>query len=291
MPIKKLLDELYAARSSAHLANDPLSFCHRFPDPADREVAGLIAAVFAYGQVKIIRSSLEKIFAPMGRAPRHFVENLTAQKSLSTYAGFKHRFNDHRDLSALLFAIRTMLKEAGSIESFFLAGHDPAAPDVTGSLSSFSVRVLAFDYSGVFGSPALPGDSYFPFLFPSPKTGSACKRLCLYLRWMARPNDGIDLGIWRGLSPAQLLVPVDAHIQRIGRFLGFTGRRQADWRMALEITAALRRFDPADPVKYDFALCHLGISEGCDGKDRARCLTCRIAGICEQGAGTSERAP
>ncbi len=286
MPIKKLLEELYAARSTAHLANDPLSFCHRYPDPADREVVGLIAAVFAYGQVKIIRSNLERIFAPMGSSPRRFVERLSPQKALESYDGFKHRFNDVRDLSALLLAIRTILKESGSIESFYLAGHDPSAPDVTDSLASFTARILAFDYAAVFGSTAIPKDSYFPFLFPSPKTGSACKRLCLYLRWMARPADGIDLGLWQGLSPAQLLVPVDAHIQRICRFLGFTGRKQADWRMALEITAALRRFDPTDPVKYDFSLCHLGISEGCDGRDLTKCLTCHIAGICDQGLGT-----
>src|SRR5512146_892946 len=108
MHLKETLDNLYAARSPAHLANDPLSFCHRYPDPADREVVGLIAAVFAYGQVKIIRSNLERIFSPMGSSPRRFVERLSPQKALENYDGFKHRFNDGRDLSALLLAIRTM---------------------------------------------------------------------------------------------------------------------------------------------------------------------------------------
>ncbi|TWJ33005.1 uncharacterized protein (TIGR02757 family) [Geobacter argillaceus] len=285
MHIKKLLDGLYAARSPAHLANDPLAFCHRYPDPADREVVGLIAALFAYGQVKIIRSNLEKIFAPMGSAPRRFLEQLEPRKALSIYSGFKHRFNDDRDLCALLLAIRTILESAGSIEAFYLAGHDPSAPDVTESMASFTARVLALDYAPVFGAPAIPGDSYFPFLFPSPAAGSACKRLCLYLRWMARPEDGIDLGLWQGIAPAQLIVPVDAHIQRICRFLGFTDRKQGDWRMAREITAALRQYDPVDPVKYDFSLCHLGISEGCDGKDLTKCLTCSIAGICRLGLG------
>lgn len=289
MRIKKLLEGLYAARSPAHLANDPLSFCHRYPDPADQEVVGLIAAVFAYGQVKIIRSNLEKIFAPLGNTPRRFVERLSPQKALSLYNGFKHRFNDARDLCTLLLAIRTMLETAGSIEAFYLAGHDPAAPDVTDSLTSFSARVLAIDYEPVFGTTTIPGNSYFPFLFPSPASGSACKRLCLYLRWMARPADGIDLGLWQGIAPAQLIIPVDAHIQRICRFLGFTHRKQGDWRMAREITAALRRYDSVDPVKYDFSLCHLGISEGCNGKDLTRCLTCSIAGICK-GAGSGEKA-
>jgi uncharacterized protein (TIGR02757 family) len=278
--LKTLLNRLYAARSQEYLANDPLSFCHRYPDPADREVVGLLASAFAYGQVKIILNNLGKIFGVMGDSPRRFVERFAPERELARFAGFKHRFNDGRDLCALLLAIRTMLEEADTIGEFFLAGYDPAAPDITTALNSFSASVLAMDYAPVFGSAAIPADSYFPFLFPSPASGSACKRLCMYLRWMVRPADGIDLGLWPTISPARLVIPVDAHIQRIGRFLGFTGRRQADWKMAQEITAALRRLDPADPVKYDFSLAHLGISAGCDGTNRQACLTCTIAGIC-----------
>jgi hypothetical protein len=116
------------------------------------------------------------------------------------------------------------------------------------------------DYSAVYGSKGIPADSYFPFLFPSPASGSACKRLCMFLRWMVRPADGIDLGLWKAIPPRKLIIPVDAHIQRISRFLGLTQRKQADWRMAQEITAALKKFDSDDPVKYDFSLCHIGIS-------------------------------
>jgi len=280
MLIKTLLDNLYAARSQEHLANDPLSFCHHYRDPADQEIVGLIASAFAYGNVKIIRKNLAQIFSAMGGSPRRFVERFEPHPGLELFAGFKHRFNDGRDLCALLFAARTMLEEADSIGDFFLAGFDPAASDITTPLVEFSAAVLAMDYTPVFGTTAAPADSYFPFLFPSPAAGSACKRLCMYLRWMVRPADGIDLGLWREIPPAKLIVPVDAHIQRISRFLGFTTRRQADWRMAREITAALRRLDPSDPVKYDFSLCHLGISEGCNGKGPAACLTCAIAGIC-----------
>ncbi|HEY6008960.1 MAG TPA: TIGR02757 family protein [Geobacteraceae bacterium] len=278
--LKPILDDLYAGRSQVHLANDPLSFCHRYQDPADREVAGFIAAAFAYGQVKIIRSSLEKVFAPMGPSPRRFVEGFEPQAGLSLYAGFKHRFNDGRDLCALLLAARTMIEEADSLGEYFLGCYDPRAADITPSLIAFTSAVLAMDYRPVFGPGGIPADSYFPFFFPSPAAGSACKRLCMWLRWMVRPADGIDLGLWPEISPAKLIVPVDAHIQRIGRFLGLTRRRQADWRMAQEITAALRRLDPDDPVKYDFALCHLGISEGCDGSDRLRCRDCPVTDLC-----------
>ena len=284
MQLKPILEKLYAARSSVHLANDPLSFCHRFREPHDREIAGLIASSFAYGNVKIILRTLESIFAAIGPSPRRFVEDFDPAEGLQLFAGFKHRFNDGRDLCALLLAIRTMVEEADSIETFFLAGLDPTDSDITTALNEFSSALLAFDYTAVFGSAAPPPGSYFPFFFPSPASGSACKRLCMYLRWMARPDDGIDLGLWQTVSPAKLVIPVDAHIQQICRLLGFTSRKQADWKMAREITAALRELDPLDPVKYDFSLCHLGISEGCDGTSPDLCLGCAIAGICP-GAG------
>lgn len=280
MALKPLLENLYAARSLAHLANDPLSFCHRYQSPQDQEIAGLIASCFAYGNVKIIFRSLERIFSVMGPSPRRFVEEFEPRRGLTLFAGFKHRFNDARDLCALLVAARTMVSEAETIGEFFLGCHDPEAADITSSLAGFSSVVLAMDYSEVFDGGVLPAGSYFPFFFPSPASGSACKRLCMYLRWMVRPADGIDLGIWHGIAPAQLIIPVDAHIQRLARYLGLTCRKQADWRMAREITGALRQLDPNDPVKYDFSLCHLGISEGCDGRDLRTCSGCPVAAAC-----------
>lgn len=278
--LKETLDALYANRSRQHLANDPLSFCHRFRQPEDQEIVGLIAAAFAYGNVKIILRTLEGIFSKIGPSPRRFVESFDPVADGRRFAGFKHRFNDHRDLCALLVALRTMLAEADSIEAFFLAGFAPEDADTTRALTQFSAAVLAFDYADVFGTAAPPADCYFPFLFPSPASGSACKRLCMYLRWMVRPADGIDLGIWRSIPPAKLVIPVDAHIQKICRLLGLTARKQADWKMAREITAALRRLDPLDPVKYDFSICHLGISEGCSGTSSPQCAACAVKGLC-----------
>lgn len=286
MDVRPVLERLYASRSPAHLANDPLSFCHRYQDPADREIAAIIAAAFAYGGIKIILRTLESIFAELGPSPRRFVETFDPARGLKTFKTFKHRFNDGRDLTALLWAIRSMVLDAGSVNAFFLRFHDTAAVDVTGTLNGYSTAVLKLDYTPVFGTLQAPDDSYFRFLFPAPAAGSACKRLCMFLRWVVRPADGIDLGIWHGISPAQLIIPVDTHISRICSYLRFTNRRNADWRMAQEITASLRRLDPADPVKYDFALAHLGISEGCNGGDLTRCVQCAIRGICPQ-SGTS----
>ena len=133
MQLKTVLDNLYASRSPAHLANDPLSFCHRYTDPADQEIAGLIASSFAYGNVKIILRNLEEIFARMGSSPRAFVEEFEPDRGLKLFAGFKHRFNDGRDLCALLLASRTMLEEADSIGEFFLGCYDAEAEDITPS--------------------------------------------------------------------------------------------------------------------------------------------------------------
>lgn len=278
--LKSTLDKLYAGRSSLHLANDPLSFCHNYIEPADREVAAVIASAFAYGAVAIILRTLKSIFSELGSSPRRYVENFEPEQGLKTFSGFRHRFNDGRDLCALLWGIRMMIEHDGSVEAFFLRGYDANAEDLSGALNSYSVSVLAQDYSALFGGKEVPADSYFPFLFPAPASGSACKRLCMFLRWMVRPADGMDLGLWQRVSPAKLIIPVDTHISRICTYLGFTSRKSADWRMACEITAALRRFDPDDPVKYDFSLAHLGISEGCDGRDGRRCQNCPIAGIC-----------
>jgi uncharacterized protein (TIGR02757 family) len=282
MEVRTILDRLYAARSPQHLANDPLSFCHRYSDPADQEVAAVIASAFAYGGIKIILRTLESIFAVLGPSPRSYVDTFSPARSLKAFSGFKHRFNDGRDLVALLWGIRLMREDAGSVNAFFLRFHDTSAKDITAALNGYSSAALALDYRPVFGHTTAPAGSRFPFLFPAPAAGSACKRLCMFLRWVVRPADGIDLGIWRGVSPSQLVIPVDTHISRICSYLGFTGRTSADWRMAQEITTALRRLDPADPVKYDFSLAHLGISEGCNGADPLRCLFCAIKDICPQ---------
>lgn len=280
--VRTILNALYASRSGQHLANDPLMFCHRYPEPADCEIAAVVASSFAYGSIAIILRTLEAIFSKVGPSPRTYVECFDPEEGARTFSNFKHRFNNSRDLCALFWGMRQMVEQAGSIQSFFLRGHTSEDCDVGNSLNHYSTAVLALDYSSVFGTHTIPADSFFPFLFPAPASGSACKRLCMMLRWMVRPSDGIDLGLWDKVSPAQLIIPVDTHISRICRYLGMTGRKAADWRMAQEITAALRMYSPTDPVKYDFSLAHLGISDGCDGKDLSRCLLCQLSGICAQ---------
>jgi uncharacterized protein (TIGR02757 family) len=124
--------------------------------------------------------------------------------------------------------------------------------------------------------PARPGVCYF---FPRPAAGSACKRLNLFLRWMVR-QDAIDLGVWKGVSPARLVVPLDTHVIRLGRCLRLTRYQSPGWKMAADITAALRRIDPGDPVRYDFSLCHVGMMNACGFGRRQGESQCPLKGSC-----------
>ena len=173
-----------------------------------------------------------------------------------------------------------MVEESGSIRAFFQIGYEGTAEDIGSALDSFCTRARAFDLDHVYGgSLSRRGFAYF---FPRPVDGSACKRLNLYLRWMVR-NDRVDFGLWPGVDPAKLVVPLDTHIIRVGTCLGLTRRRSPGWAMAREITAGLRRWDPADPVKYDFALCHLGMHNICGFNQTQRDQLCPLRGICRPG--------
>jgi uncharacterized protein (TIGR02757 family) len=279
MKLKGILEEVLQERGAVFLANDPLSFPRRYADTAEREAAAFLASALAYGRVASIRASLKDLFRRMPEGPATFIRSFEPSRDLRRLAGFKHRFNNGEDIAALCWALRRALEEAGSLEGFFLHGDDPACPDIGTALDSFSRRLLQTDLSPLFGRRKRPGT--FSYLLPRPDGGSACKRLCMFLRWVCRPDDGIDLGLWKGVSPARLVLPLDTHTARISVLLGLATRRSPGWKMALEVTESLRRFDPNDPVRYDFALSHLGISEGCTGKKGKWCVECAVKRECK----------
>lgn len=283
MDLKDILLQVMSRRAHLFLSNDPLRFAHRYPDPRDREAAAFLAAALAYGRVGIISRNLEDLFGRMPEGPAAFVLRFSPASDLRRLAGFKHRFNSGDDVGALCWVLRQAFESAGTLESFFLAGDDPLSPDIGAGLSSFSARLKGFDLRPVFGTRRPPAASYFDYLLPGPAEGSACKRLCMFLRWVCRPQDGIDLGLWKGVSPARLVIPLDTHIARISRLLGLTRRNSPGWKTALEVTESLRRLDPEDPVRFDFALSHLGISEGCTGRPGTWCVPCPVAGLCQVG--------
>jgi uncharacterized protein (TIGR02757 family) len=157
--------------------------------------------------------------------------------------------------------------------------HDPTASDIGPALEKFVQMIL--DTKVAIPSTSSQAPSNFKFLLPLPSRGSACKRLNLFLRWMVRPDDGIDFGIWKKISPSQLIIPLDTHVARIARRIGLTRRTSADWKTALEVTHALRQLDSADPVKYDFAICKLGMLGICPARhDPAKCAACSLNPFC-----------
>jgi len=279
MDLNKLFLQIPDSRRLAFLANDPLSQPRRYSNREDCEVAAFFSASLAYGRAAMICRNLDNLFSRMPEGPAAFVRNFHPGRDSDRLSGFKHRFNDADDLVALCWILRHMLDTAGRLENFFLQG-DGGQGDIGPALASFVRRALACDMSPVYGQRQLPERAGVRYFFSSPVSGSACKRLCMFLRWVCRPDDGIDLGLWRGIDPARLVLPLDTHTARISRLLGLTGRSTPNWKMALEITERLRQFDPQDPVRFDFVLSHLGISDGCSGKKGAVCLSCPVAGHC-----------
>ena len=239
---------------------------------------GFCAASLAFGRVASVLNSIEALLAAIGPHPARFVRNFDARRDRASIEPVVHRWIRGRDLVALLLILRRMLHESGSIERFFVAGDNPADPDIGPALDSFSARALQTDLGPAYGRvPKRPGVCYF---FPRPSAGSACKRLNLFLRWMVR-RDAIDFGTWTLVSPSRLIIPLDTHVIRLGRCLGLTHYSTPNWKMAAEITAALRANDSADPVRYDFSLCHVGMMNAC-GYGRAQGdRQCPLRGICQ----------
>jgi len=279
--LKRYLERLYRTYDIGFLSSDPLEFVHRYADPADREVVGLIASSLAYGRVAGIRRSVERVLSVMGASPVRFAAAFRPAQGPGPFKDFAHRFNRGEDIACLVYFIRQMLEKSGSIGAFFMDGYSAGDKNIKGALGSFAANVLALDAGRIYGARSLPRGAGVRYFFPSPENGSACKRLNLYLRWMVRRSDGLDFGLWREVEPRKLVIPLDTHIARISRHIGLTKRRTPDWKTAEEITASLSELDPADPVKYDFALSRLGILDRCPAAaEPEKCRDCVIRKVC-----------
>jgi len=272
------LDDLYRSFDHVTSATDPVHIVRRFTSPADREIVGFCAAALAFGRVASVLQSIESLLAVMGPHPAAFVRRFDPVQERLRLEPLVHRWISGRDLIALLIVLQRMLIEAGSIEAFFLQGDVATSPHVGPALDSFSTRALATDLRAAYGRrvPRQRGVAYF---FPRPSAGSACKRLNLFLRWMVR-RDEIDLGVWSKVSSARLVVPLDTHVIRLGRCLKLTRYTSPGWKMALDITNALRAFDSTDPVRFDFALCHVGMMNACGFQKPQGSSQCPLTGMC-----------
>lgn len=258
--------------------SDPVSFVHRYPSPEDRELVALAAASIAFGNVTTIRAKCEDLLARLGPSPSRAADRPAEVRR--RLRGWKHRVFLGEDVARLLAGARAVQRRHGSLGALF-AGELQRTGDLREALACWCDELRRA--GGLVADARRRGPSH---LLPDVRAGSGAKRLLLFLRWMVRPSDGVDLGLW-GVDPAVLLVPVDVHVHKLSRNLGLTRRPTPSWATTVEITRALRRFDPADPVKYDFSLCHLGMLQRCPSRRHAaRCEGCPVQPVCVHWAGS-----
>ncbi len=231
------------------IGNDPISIPHGFSKPQDIEIAGFFAAIFAWGQRPTIIRKCRQLLELMDNDPHRFVLG-HSERDLERLLLFRHRTFNATDTLYFIRFFNWFYKTHVSLADAF-----PVAP------SDAHVGPALINFHNLFFSlPEFPERTRKHISTPERK--STCKRLNMYLRWMVRDDkQGVDFGLWKSIRPDQLICPFDLHVDRISRKLGLIRRKQSDWFTALELTQALKQFDPADPVKYDFALFGVGVNE------------------------------
>ena len=281
------IERVFRRHGVRSLDSDPLQFPRRFRRRDDREIAAFFAASLAYGNARAVCSSLERVFRWIGPHPARFVREFEPGRDAARLGGFQHRWSSAEDLARLAVVLRGVLDQHGTLEALFGQGvvHTSGGRvDLAASIGRFRQAALRYDRApAAVGEGSRPGVRYF---FPDPRT-SAAKRTVMFLRWVTRNDDGLDLGLWNCLHPRDLVAPLDTHTFRIARRLRLTRRKTPAWHAALDLTRGLRRLDPEDPVKYDFALSRLGIVEGCPRHRRSE--PCELCGLL--GGGRTAAAP
>lgn len=245
-PDKKFLDSLYDMYNDRKYVHpDPLEFLYNYDKPPEREVAGLIAASLAYGQVRQILKSVSFVLDKLGPRPSGFLKSADSAYISSVFSSFKHRFTTGFELSEFLLNIGNVLKKFGSLNECFYHGFKKDGQMLPAILHF--IKEIRMGKCDCYNS-----------LIPMPSGKCAYKRVNLYLRWMIR-KDNVDCGCWDNIPAKKLIIPLDIHMHRVSLQYGFTGRKQADIVTAMQITECLKKYDPQDPVKYDFALTRPGI--------------------------------
>lgn len=233
---------------STFIESDPVVVPHSFSKKQDVEIAGLFAALFAWGQRTTIIAKSRDLMARMDNRPHDFVLH-HSENDLRALTGFQHRTFNDTDLLYMVAFLHAHYSHNDSLEAAFLPTNKPFE-SMEKCLIHFHEQVFCFDWAPQRTRKHIA----------TPARHSACKRLNMYLRWMVRKDGaGVDFGLWDRLPTAGLVVPLDLHVQRVARKLGLLQREQADWQAAVELTNALRAFDAHDPVKYDFALFGMGL--------------------------------
>lgn len=254
--------EAYAARfnSPEFISEDPIQIPHRFTLLQDREIAGFWVAMLAWGNRKSILKSGNTLIQLMGNSPYDFILH-HKEKHRAGFESFVHRTFNGTDALYFLDFLQRWYRKHPSLEDAFVVGIDTNSPHVGEGLVQF--HKLFFDH------PYAPQRTRKHIATPERK--STCKRLNMFLRWMVRSDrKGVDFGVWKKISPAQLLIPLDTHVDKVARQLGLLDHKQTDWQSVIALTEVLRQFDPEDPVKYDFALFGYGVLLGKQGLEGIR---------------------
>jgi uncharacterized protein (TIGR02757 family) len=248
--LKSFLEQKYLEYNRAEfVANDPVSIPHRFTGKEDIEISGFLAATLSWGQRVTIINYSNRLISLMDSSPYEFI-TLSGEREFARFLTFVHRTFNGDDCIYFLHALRSLYLEHGGMENVFLDGYRPRK-SIIAAISHFREKMLL-----------TPHLSRSVKHISDPHNGSASKRINMFLRWMVRNDgNGVDLGIWKKLDPADLMCPLDVHSGRVARKLGLLKRKPDDWKAVEELTANLRVFDSSDPVKYDFALFGLGVFE------------------------------
>ncbi len=257
-----------------YIGSDPLMFVFDYDTAGEREVVGLLASCLAYGRVVQIQASVRRLLGAMGNSPREFVLNFSA-KDHKHLAGFKHRFNDEYDMIIMLGAMKAMLKKFGSLENAMMSYYSSEDKNILLALGGF----CGFLNSHIEADPLFPKGKAVKYLLSAPAGGSPCKRLNMFLRWMVR-SDEVDPGVWKKIPASKLIVPMDTHLARLSRIIGFHNKNAVNLKTAVEVTAKFAEIAPEDPVKYDFCLSRVGIVESCNGTACDYCKNCELSHLC-----------
>ncbi len=274
--LKVLLDQVLADFPPvSRKGDDPIQFPRWFFDQGrneqEIEAVALFTAMLSYGSAK---QFIKKIRQIMESCNWNFLDLITGKKWQS-FAWPGYRLSTATEIKVFARAIGQVVKNSGCLKKFFLSGYQPEGNIRTG-LHALQMEIA---HQVEIILEELPRGILH--LLPNPVSGGCAKRWNMFLRWMVRRNDGVDMGIWTEVSPQHLIIPLDRHISRISRNLGLTQRNVDDWKTAEEISARLREFAPDDPIKYDFSLCHLGIAGKCThGKDLELCGKCLLSPAC-----------
>jgi uncharacterized protein (TIGR02757 family) len=249
--IKLILDPFVKKfNNSEFIINDPISVPHRFTSIQDIEIAGLFAAIFSWGNRKVIIDKASKLMQLMDYAPFQFVQDFNAN-DLKAFTHFKHRTFNFEDLKYFLYFLNNHYKKNKTLETAFNLGISPLSQNVEMGLINFYNYFISFDVNCTRTKKHVS----------SPLSNSSCKRLNMYLRWMVRNDkNGIDFGIWKTIKPSQLICPLDIHVTRVALKYGLISQETANWKTAIALTDNLKKMDKNDPVKYDFALFSIGVN-------------------------------